>query len=209
MGYSSSDIVTSGPYIQKSNCPPVEPYQIFPAVGPWSDGPDVGPCSSVSSVGATSTYTYDAAGRLESWEDEYNGHTVPTYDAQGRLTSVVSEVYSVTYTYSGSTVAESVFWPYRAEGANYQYNYYQLDASGRPVSATSAFLDDGTVYYEVTYEYVDCLIVRRQSDFGPDAPQTGVVSVVTYNHDSAGRVLEAVDSDGSVVSSYDYSCWTQ
>jgi len=61
----------------------------------------------------------------------------------------------------------------------------------------------------VTYEHVDCLIVRRQSDYGPDAPQTGVVSVFTYDHDSAGRVLATVDSDGSVASSYDYSCWAQ
>ena len=61
----------------------------------------------------------------------------------------------------------------------------------------------------VTYEHVDCLIVRRQSDDGPDAPQTGVISVFAYNHDFAGRVLGTVDSDGNVGASYDYSCWAQ
>ncbi|OIO98825.1 MAG: hypothetical protein AUK03_00580 [Anaerolineae bacterium CG2_30_64_16] len=147
-----------------------------------------------STVGGTTLYSYDAANRLltaggapVTWDANGNmtglGGTTYGYDAANRLTQVVTGTTSVQYTYNGDGWRME-----RTQGAS--TTSYLWDAAS-PLPVVVLEVTNGIT---TTYLYGGNLLVQHDAAGNPAYLLT----------DGQGNVRLLVDSDGNVVSRYDY-----
>ena len=173
---------------------------------------------------STTTYTYDAKGRLATSARMYNGEYFQTltytYDEQDRLIRRVSSESGLTFTYE---------WEYNAQGLvsketytngsdDVQIQTYTYNAAG---NVTSETWTDGTNTSTVTYTYDasgERLLEKNDGalhTYTYDAkgqlilvtnvdPDKGD-STETYTYDDEGRVLTEVYTSGGYVDTYVYT----
>ena len=173
---------------------------------------------------STTTYTYDAKGRLATSARMYNGEYFQTltytYDEQDRLIRRVSSESGLTFTYE---------WEYNAQGLvsketytngsdDVQMQTYTYNAAG---NVTSEIWTDGVNTFTVTYTYDasgERLLEKNDgalhtytyaakghpillTHVDPDKGD----STETYTYDDEGRVLTEVYTSGGYVDTYVYT----
>jgi RHS repeat-associated protein len=131
-----------------------------------------------TSAEATTTFTYDDAGRRISSTDARGGTTTYAYDAAGRLTRVTDAAGGATV-YSYDSIGRLI----RMTDANGNSTDYDYDARGRLTETT---FPDGT---SVTQAYDRAGRLIRSVDQGGRTTR--------YDYDSAGRMVAIVRADGS------------
>lgn len=142
---------------------------------------DDGNRDTAATSGATSTYAYDAAGRLTSTKlPSGNGHTESCkFDAAGRVTDIASARAGATLS-SWHAVLDPAGQPTRIDSqrkSKAESLYYSYDKSGRLESECTATI---------------------QADTCPAAAAT-----TTYTYDKVGNRKTRTDAKGTTTYSYD------
>ena len=173
---------------------------------------------------STTTYTYDAKGRLATSAYMYNGEYFQTltytYDEQDRLIRRVSSETGLTFSYECEYNAQGLVSKETYTNGSYdvQMRTYTYNAAG---NVTSETWTDGTNTSTVTYTYDasgERLLEKNDGalhTYTYDAkgqlilvtnvdPDKGD-STETYTYDDEGRVLTEVYTSGDYVDTYVYT----
>ncbi len=164
----------------------------------------------------TTTYAYDAAGRLTSVTDALGDSTSYAYDAAGNKTSVTDlDGHTTTTAYNADNQPVSVTTPTGAEttyayddagnltartDANGHTTTYAYDADNRPTSLTTPNGDETTYAYDADGN-TTTTVTGIGNVSGAD-PATGTISA-TYNNLDELTGLAYGDGSHSVSYSYD------
>ena len=173
--------------------------------------------STADPLGNTTTYTYDANGRLKAMTAPGGGSEETVYDAAGNVTRSTSASGGVTtYTYDDANQVTSMVDPRgNVSGANpadFTVSY-QYDPAGNLTRVTDQLGRATTLAYDsnsrttsrtdanghsVTYKYLDDDTLLHV--VGPDG-STQLATV--YAYDNLGNVTSRTDARGNVRYTYD------
>lgn len=167
-----------------------------PGVAPTSKtyNPD-GQLTSLTDGTGTSTYSYDALGRLISQSDGSGATTTYTYDNQGNLTSISypnSDPLRVTYTYNAANqMTSETDW----QGNKFIFSY---DKSGNLISQSYPNSVDATYTYNAL----------NQISSIQDASGSNILASYNYTRNPNGLVATQATSTpnlSAIDQSYSYS----
>ena len=155
-------------------------------------------------MGKTTTYTYNALGKVESVTDSLNHRTEFTYNSRGQNTEVLDAANNTsraTYDPLGNVT--------RLAGPLGGATNYTYDDMGRLVSESTT--SGGTKSYEYNELNVRKKITNargqiRQIFYDAMGRITGYTSpegAVSYTYDANGNVLTVTDSHGTITRTYD------
>lgn len=179
-----------------AGCEPWPASAMVPWVGFFFYGPDPGPCGEThvdeAGVSTSSTFQYDAAGRVTSLT---TSSYVETYNYSGDLIQTVSRGGTPygTFSYSAAAVTYTVPNSYTAE--------WQLDALGYPRRLVYTIVAGTPSVQSAVYEYENCRLVRRTAE-----GTSTILGNWTYDYDAAGHITTVTTSNIGVLHE-DYSCW--
>ncbi|GAA4721766.1 hypothetical protein GCM10023263_74480 [Phytohabitans rumicis] len=177
-----------------------------------------GRIASVSASGATTSYAYDALGRLISYGDGAGGTTTTAYDALDRPVTVSNNVpSSTTYSYDPhveprgmpvsvtDSVAGTFTATYDSDGelnrqtmpGGVTLNEYR-DEAGNPVEREYRSSSGAVLFYD----WVDRTV---HNQWGSRTATSSTSADLEYRYDAAGRLTSAQDTRSTVCTTRSYA----